>query len=206
TADYTINSPAAASVYNTSDILPVSWTTTSNSDKTVNVTLAHGEAQNLQPDVVMCMNIAPNVGQCNYTIGNLTSRRDYAVIVGNVNNPGHEGISSYFTINSTGPLPPPSGCPKFVIIALKHYHVVALVVSAEVHLITAELAAIQHIVSIISAPVNNTCGGVTYTADYPCCSPFKFCGDSEDYYGEGCDPASSFNEECVNLINPQISQ
>ncbi|CAG8495579.1 11532_t:CDS:2, partial [Dentiscutata heterogama] len=168
TADYTVNSPAAGMVYNKSDILPVSWNVTSNTDKIINVTLAHGNSQNFTQDMVLCSNINPNVGQCNYTIGNLTSRRDYVVIVGK--DPAHVGYSNYFAINSTGPLPPPSGCPNF--------------------------GGYDCPESLPCCSASGFCGN---TGDYcgtGCDPTHSFNGDSEDYCRDGCDPASSFNGQC----------
>ncbi|CAG8809733.1 23819_t:CDS:2, partial [Racocetra persica] len=109
--DYSVSSPAAGVVLNKGDILCVLWSVISKTDTSIDVKLTHGDPQNLQLDMVLCSNIDPKVGQCNYTIGDLPSRRDFAIIVGK--NPDHLGFSSFFAIKSVGPLPQSTGCPNF---------------------------------------------------------------------------------------------
>ncbi|KAF0554759.1 polysaccharide deacetylase family protein [Gigaspora margarita] len=221
TADYIVNSPTSGQIFNKGDQLSASWTSNSEADKVVSVNLTYGDPTNLQLAMVMCKDIDPKVGQCNYTIGDLPSRRDYSVAVGN----SYIGYSSYFVINSTGPLPPPSGCPNFG----GHDCPASLPCCSSsgfcgnsdeycgtgcdpAHSFNGQcIKAGQSSPATNSTPPDsttpqdsttppstiNTCGDAMCNVTYPCCSQFKFCGDTDVYCGQGCDPSSSFNGQCV---------
>ncbi|CAG8439638.1 10402_t:CDS:2 [Scutellospora calospora] len=211
--DYSVNSPNAGVVLNQGDVLSCSWTVNSETDKSIYVNLTHGDPQNLQQVMVLCSNLDPKVGTCNYTVpNNLNSGRDYAVMVGN--DPNHIGISSYFAINCIGPLPPPSGCPNFgghdCPQSLPCCSAGGFCGATDEHCGTGcdpthsfsgqcskPDQSSPPTTSAIPSPTDNTCGDVKCTADFPCCSAFKFCGNDNDHCGEGCVSSSSFNGQCV---------
>ncbi|RIB11930.1 hypothetical protein C2G38_2102271 [Gigaspora rosea] len=206
-AEYIVNSPASGQIYNKGDQLSASWTSNSETDKSCNVTLVYGDPTNLQFAEMLCANMDPKVGQCNYTIGDLPSRRDYSVAVAN------KGYSNYFAINSTGPLPPPSGCPNF-----GGHDCPATMPCCSSNGFCGNSAEYcgtgcdpahsfngQCVMAGQSSPASttpqtsdpSTCGGSMCNVTYPCCSKFDFCGDTDVYCGEGCVPSKSFNGQCV---------
>ncbi|CAG8584501.1 14384_t:CDS:2 [Acaulospora morrowiae] len=111
-ADYSITNPGTGVTWKKGDTVTVEWIITSKTDNTVDVKLLRGRAENLQPVITLCTGVDPTVGHCNFAVpDNLASDHNYAVTVGN--DVSHTGYSSFFSIESSGDLPPQSGCPNF---------------------------------------------------------------------------------------------
>ncbi|KAG9294607.1 hypothetical protein G9A89_008086 [Geosiphon pyriformis] len=112
-AGYSISQPSSGQVWKKGDAVKVKWSIDGQADTLVDVLLVSGKQDNLQLFTKLCTGLNPSVGVCDYTVAaNIPSGLNYAIEVGNSNNGNNYGYSSYFTIESQGPLPESKGCPN----------------------------------------------------------------------------------------------
>jgi len=112
-ADYAISSPGTGVVWKAGDSVKVLWKASGNNiENKVDVRLVKGDASNLQLITNLCQDIDPTIGECDYSVSqSLTSGRDYAIEVGKLS--ANFGYSSFFSIQASGDLSAPTGCPNF---------------------------------------------------------------------------------------------